>query len=264
MDSGEEEGSQGHQEPIRVPVELRYQLGERTEARLREMGARCVQEEALTDLYYDTEGFHLATQQAWLSRQDGQWRLILDQRASVSVCSTDKTGCPEQQGETRSGVPQAESEAGGDRAVEGALESPGNTPLSTLTGSSGLPGEQKIPTQFSSPPAAQYRELTASSPIIEHLARCLQIGLPEEGETMSVERFVELAGIQLYGSWTLARKLEYRLPGTCSLVVRKDYSASPSSHTAVLTMGADVLDIGRELEKMETLAAELDLQRRQT
>ncbi|KAJ8413775.1 hypothetical protein AAFF_G00063730 [Aldrovandia affinis] len=221
------------------------------------MGARCVEEVTLTDLYYDTESFQLAAQQTWLSRQGAQWRLILDQGPRPSV---DSLGL---QAETGSGAPQAETDAGGEAGAEGSAESLRDSRFPKPAGLSEAPGGQNILPQ-SPPPAPRYRELTASSSIVEHLARRLQVELPaeEEGESMSVERFVELAGIHNYGSWTVSKRLEYRLPGLCTLEVRRDYSSALRAHTAVLTMGADVLDIGRELERMESLAAELDLQPR--
>ncbi|XP_064210454.1 uncharacterized protein si:dkey-191c17.2 [Anguilla rostrata] len=265
---GEKEaGPQGALGPIRVSVELQYQLGERTETQLREMGARCVEESTLTDLYYDTESFQLAAQQTWLSRQASQWRLIQGQGPNSSVVTGDEAKHSEPRARVGSGASPVEMyairvavERGGKLAEvpEGLKDDPLPGPVE---GSEPL-GDQKILLQ--PPPVPQYCELTASSAIVEHLAHCLQVASTEEegGETMSVDRFVELAGIQNYGCWTVSRRLEYRLPGTCTLEVRKDYTGFPRAHIALLTMGANVLDIGRELEKMESLAAELDLQHR--
>uniref|UniRef100_A0A8C7SQJ3 CYTH domain-containing protein n=1 Tax=Oncorhynchus mykiss TaxID=8022 RepID=A0A8C7SQJ3_ONCMY len=72
--TGEEVGPQGS---IRVNVELQYKLGEKTEARLQEKGAWCIEEVTLREHYYDTESFHLASQQTWLSKQGSQWRMII-------------------------------------------------------------------------------------------------------------------------------------------------------------------------------------------
>uniref|UniRef100_A0A8C7D311 Uncharacterized protein n=1 Tax=Oncorhynchus kisutch TaxID=8019 RepID=A0A8C7D311_ONCKI len=56
---------------------LQYKLGEKTEARLQEKGARCIEEVTIREHYYDTESFHLASQQTWLSKQGSQWRMII-------------------------------------------------------------------------------------------------------------------------------------------------------------------------------------------
>uniref|UniRef100_A0A674B3G6 Uncharacterized protein n=1 Tax=Salmo trutta TaxID=8032 RepID=A0A674B3G6_SALTR len=56
---------------------LQYKLGEKTEARLQEKGAWCIKEVTIREHYYDTESFHLASQQTWLSKQGSQWRMII-------------------------------------------------------------------------------------------------------------------------------------------------------------------------------------------
>ncbi|KAI1900634.1 hypothetical protein AGOR_G00051940 [Albula goreensis] len=250
--------------PIRVSVELQYQLGERTETHLNEMGATCVGEVILTDMYYDTESFELAAQQTWLSRQGSQWRLILNQMPCPSVSCGDEVRLQRLQAEmliTDAGQGVGAGSGEGDMGVLDGLR---GTTFPKTARTSETREEQKVQPQFPST-APWYCELTANNAIVEHLARCLQVALTEEeGGTMSVEHFVELAGIQSYGNWTVSRRLEYRLPDTCTLEVRKDYSNTPYAHSAVLTMGADVLDIGHELEKMESLAAELELQPRPT
>lgn len=268
-DGEEETAPQGPRGPIRVLVGLQYQLGEKTEKHLREIGARCVEESTLTDLYYDTESFQLAAHQTWLSRQGGQWRLILDQGPNLSVTTGGEAKHSGPRVEPGSGASQEETYAGrvGEERGGEATMAPEGLADSLIPEDAGVsesPGGREILPQSPPPPAPHYCELTGSSAIVEHLAQCLQVAPTEEegGETMSVERFVDLAGIQNYGSWIVSRRLEYRLPSTCTLEVNKNYTGSPRAHVALLTMGADVLDIGRELEKMENVAAELDLQHR--
>ncbi|KAM9546097.1 thiamine-triphosphatase [Salvelinus alpinus] len=217
--TGEEEGPQGS---IRVNVELQYKLGEKTEARLQEKGAWSIEEVTIREHYYDTESFHLASQQTWLSKQGSQWRMIIGNNPYSS------NNMP----------PEPESQAAG----------------------SGCPS-----TSQPCPPAPQYRELTGHTPIIQHLAHCLGVPVREQescSSTEAMKAFLELAGIQSYGSWTSARRLEYKLPGDdCTLVVQKNHSVggSANNETALLSMRADILHIGYELEKMEKVAAELDL-----
>lgn len=48
---------------------------------------------------------------------------------------------------------------------------------------------------------------------------------PGCSNTVAMEAFLELAGLQRYSSWTRARRLEYKLPGgDCTLVVQRRHS----------------------------------------
>ncbi|XP_014026907.1 uncharacterized protein si:dkey-191c17.2 [Salmo salar] len=250
--TGEEEGPQGS---IRVNVEMQYKLGEKTEARLQEKGAWCIEEVTIREHYYDTESFHLASQQTWLSKQGSQWRMII---GNNPYSSNNMPPEPENQA-AGSGCP---STVWGEELCVDRDETEGpkgceDNPLS-------IPEIGQIQGQ-PCPPAPQYRELTGHTPIIQHLAHCLGVPVREQescSSTEAMKAFLELAGIQSYGSWTRARRLEYKLPGDdCTLEVQKNHSVggSANNETALLSMRADILHIGHELEKMEKVAAELDI-----
>ncbi|XP_066568604.1 uncharacterized protein LOC136758244 [Amia ocellicauda] len=293
MESEEE----GTRRPIRVAVDVRYRLGERSETRLQELGLHSARELTVEDVYYDNEDFQLAAQQTWLSTRDGQWRLIVGQGPHVDLNNTNKkeshgsrAGSVVSQGASCAPPPQV-SRAGGD--VRQPAESKGGGGAQSLEehegtlsaapgGSSGpLQEKRRVP---AAPPASDpqpapsnmahssscnpdvgpellHCELTTNRLIVELLAGCLQFPLTgEEQKNMTMEKFVELAGLQPYGSWTATKKLQYRLRDACTLVTEKDFAYSPARHTAVLSMQVDVLDIMSELGKIERIAMELELE----
>nr|XP_015222120.1 PREDICTED: uncharacterized protein LOC102689433 [Lepisosteus oculatus]XP_015222121.1 PREDICTED: uncharacterized protein LOC102689433 [Lepisosteus oculatus] len=279
-----ESGDGAVQARSRVTVELRHRMGERTESRLQDLGLRCAAEVTITEHYYDNQDFQLAAQQVWLSKQDGKWRLILgsqaDQRGSqggqegsehrrdhsADRTETSKVNNPQETGGKGTGIPE---ELGGtssfppkgcSRALREQHKIKSPSPSSDLQPAAVNPASSSSHHRDSEP-GPHYCELTADKQVIEHLAGSLQIALTEEQRRhLTVEKFLELAHIQQYGSHTAAGRRRYELRDTCTLTVETDNTCRPARRTAVLSMPADVLDIGRELEKMEKMAAELELE----
>ncbi|KAK6480918.1 hypothetical protein HHUSO_G17032 [Huso huso] len=246
---------------FRVNVELRYWLGEHSQARLRQLGALCVDEVTIKDQYYDDESFTLAANQVWLSKRNRHWHLILGQRAHFNQAygqaqQESQSSPPESAGnlKTNRAGGKADQEIKGDissKIREGQQKVSSSDHLTSGSVTSSAPG---LDTDLS------YCELTTDREIIERLAQCLQIALTaEERRNMTTEAFLKLAGIHHYGSWNVTKKITYKLGDTCGVVIERDES-SPPRQAAVLTMEADVLNIVSELEKMERIATELELE----
>lgn len=69
---------------LKTAVKMEYELGEQTEHRLKEMGARCVGETLDAEYYYDTDSFQLASTQTLLNQHNGQWGLILEEEQELN------------------------------------------------------------------------------------------------------------------------------------------------------------------------------------
>ncbi|KAK1155552.1 hypothetical protein AOXY_G26914 [Acipenser oxyrinchus oxyrinchus] len=248
---------------FRVNVELRYRLGEHSQARLRQLGALCVDEVTIKDQYYDDESFTLAANQVWLSKRNRHWHLILGQwecfnQAHGQAQRESQASPPESAGNLKTNWAggKADQEIKGDissktREGQQKMKVSSSDHLTSGSLTTSAPG---LDTDLS------YCELTADREIIERLAQCLQIALTaEERRNMTMEAFLKLAGIHHYGSWNVTKKITYKLGETCGVVIERDES-SPPRQAAVLTMEADVLNIISELEKMERIATELELE----
>ncbi|XP_041094427.1 uncharacterized protein si:dkey-191c17.2 [Polyodon spathula] len=249
--------------PFRVNVELRYWLGEHSQARLKQLGALCVDEVTIKDQYYDNESFTLAAKQVWLSQRNRRWHLILGQRAHFNRAQGQA------QRESQASPPESAGNLKTNRSDGKAdLEIKGDISSKTQEGEQ----QTKVSSSdrltcnsvTSSAPCLdadlRYCELTAHTEIIVHLAQCLQIALTaEERRNMTMEAFLKLAGIHHYGSWNVTKKISYKLGDTCAVIIERDESFPPKQ-AAVLTMEADVLNIVSELEKMERIAKELELE----
>ncbi|XP_017540079.1 uncharacterized protein si:dkey-191c17.2 [Pygocentrus nattereri] len=247
-------------EAIFVRVEMQCELGEKTGTKLMEMRAHCVEETTITECYYDTESFLLASTQTWLSQHDGHWRLILEQSPDHSEPNKTKRSEKDQDGNEMLDNPTPSARAGkqgnaeSKRAPTTQIKDPGET-------SSQSQSQVQDPCTlcaFSGRP--RYTELTDHISIIKQLAQSLSVSIiPREIQHLSIESFLETAKIQIYDSWIRSRKVKYSLPNACSLVVETNFNFPSAAPSAVLIMNADVLNISTELEKMDRLCTQLDL-----
>lgn len=227
-----DEGRRVPQGTMRVPVKMEYELGELTEERLREMGARCVGETLDIEYYYDTESFQLASTQTWLNQHDGQWGLILAQAQEDTNKSKDGDSSSQKKREKHT----AESE---NLTSESEVQS---TSTDDVAG------------------ASAYTELNDPRSIMMHITKCLQLPLTHsEVQKMTMKNFLRMAQIQIYDSWMRSSSVKYSVPGGFTLAFERNYRTSTEASSVFLSMNADVLNIRSELEKMERLHNELGL-----
>ncbi|XP_056320279.1 uncharacterized protein si:dkey-191c17.2 [Danio aesculapii] len=225
-------------ETMRVPVKTEYRLGEQTEQRLREIGARCVTETSDVEYYYDTSSFQLASTQTWLYQHNGQWGLMLGEERETNHTHSDNN----QKSET--GLSE------GNKSVS-ATSSPEERPETSAP---------KEMSKTSSDMSLRYTELKDTSAIMSHLSKCLQLPLTlNEMQNMTMKSFLNMAQIQMYDSWTRTSTVRYSLPGGFSLVVERNYRIPTETPSAFLMMNADGLSISSELEKMDRLRKNLGL-----
>ncbi|XP_030621073.1 uncharacterized protein LOC115804703 [Chanos chanos] len=272
--------------PIWVPIEMQYQLGERTEMKIKEAGAACIEETTVTEDYYDTEEFQLASRQTWLSKQNGQWRLILEQYddSKYNDAVTDrvfrredgpqKCGSENKTIEPRPAFTEKEDSMGGSQGaseIKGENKCIGSDVREPKDSQGQSEASCSTPQRLNESPSSslhsdrlRYVELITHGSIIKHLVQVLKVPLkPQHEQDMTMEDILEMAHIQMFGSWTVKKTLKYLLPGQCMLVMERNYTIPGSESTAVLSMNADVLNVSSELEKMDKIASELDLRHKQ-
>ncbi|KAL0186758.1 hypothetical protein M9458_018428, partial [Cirrhinus mrigala] len=226
---------------MRVPVKMEYELGEQTEHRLKEMGARCVGETLDVEYYYDTDSFQLASTQTWLNQHNGQWGLILAEEQQLNhaqsyhIKKLEAGHYEEKKTKILNSSHEEKSETGADfECPEKAMS--------------------KSQVQRTLDTSLAYTELSDPCSIMLHLTKCLQLPLTHNDlQSMTMKNFLNMARIQMHDSWTRTSTVKYFLPGGFSLVVEKNYRIPTESSSAFLMMNADVLSISSELEKMDQL-----------
>ncbi|XP_016304072.1 uncharacterized protein LOC107659582 [Sinocyclocheilus anshuiensis] len=231
------------EDSMRVPVKMENELGEQTEHRLKEMGARCEGETLEVEYYYDTDSFQLASTQTWLNQHNGQWGLILAEEQELNHTQSYNTKKLE----------TGHSEEKRSKILNSSHDEKSETGAAFGETSNECP-EKVLDTSLT------YTELSEPCSIMLHLSKCLQLPLTHtEMKSMTMKNFLNSARIQMYDSWTSTSTVKYSLPGGFSLVVERNYSIPTETATAFLMMNADVLSIISELEKMDQLCKELGL-----
>ncbi|KTF76251.1 hypothetical protein cypCar_00026170 [Cyprinus carpio] len=239
---------------MRVPVKMEYELGEQTEHRLKEMGARCVGETLDVEYYYDTDSFQLASTQTWLNQHNGQWGLILAEEQELNHTLSHDTN----------NLEVGHSEEKESKILNSSLKEQSETSVAFKETSSNESPEKVMSKsqvqRTSSDTSLTYTELNDPCSIMLHLSKCLQLPLTHsEMQSMTMQNFLNMAQIQMYDSWTRTSTIKYSLPGGFSLVVERNYRIPTETPPAFLMMNADVLSISSELEKMDRLCKELGL-----
>ncbi|XP_058641395.1 uncharacterized protein si:dkey-191c17.2 [Onychostoma macrolepis] len=242
------------EDSMQVPVKMEYELGEQTEHRLKEMGARCVGETLDVEYYYDTDSFQLASTQTWLNQHNGQWGLILAEEQQLNHAQSYHTKKLE----------AGHSEEKKSKILHSSHEEKSETGAAFGETSSDECSEKVMSKsqvqRTSSDTSLTYTELSDPCSIMLHLSKCLQLPLTlTEMKSMTMKNFLNLAQIQMYDSWTRSSTVKYSLPVGFSLVVERNYRIPTKTDSAFLMMNADVLSISSELEKMDRLCKELGL-----
>ncbi|RXN18370.1 hypothetical protein ROHU_026216 [Labeo rohita] len=238
---------------MRVPVKMEYELGEQTEHRLKEMGARCVGETLDVEYYYDTDSFQLASTQTWLNQHNGQWGLILAEEQELNHAQSYHTKKLEagHSEEKKSKILNSSHEEKSETGADFRKTSNNECPEKVMS---------KSQVQRTLDMSLAYTELSDPCSIMLHLSKCLQLPLTHnETQSMTMKDFLNMARIQMYDSWTRTSTVKYSLPGGCSLEMEKNYRIPTETPSAFLMMNADVLSISSELEKMDRLRKELGL-----
>ncbi|XP_049341851.1 LOW QUALITY PROTEIN: uncharacterized protein si:dkey-191c17.2 [Astyanax mexicanus] len=236
---------------VRVPVEMQCEFGQNTETKLKQIKAHCVENTTITEHYYDTDNFLLASTQTWLTQQDGHWRLILEQRQNESEKNSN-TGDEDKIRENQSPSERSDKTQQKERVLE--LQNEGLPEASSQTVLS--PAEDSCSSVVWTEPV--YTALTDPSSIITQLSQ----SLPEtqtQTQNLTIQSFLEAAKIQIYHRQIRSRTVRYSLNSRCSLVVKTIFNSPEAASSAVLTLNADVLNINTELEKMDRMCTQLDL-----
>ncbi|XP_051949818.1 uncharacterized protein si:dkey-191c17.2 [Xyrauchen texanus] len=260
------------QDTMRDPVKMEYELGEKTEKRLKEMGAHCVEETLDVEYFYDTESFQLASTQTWMNQRNDQWGLILAEGQDFNHNQSEETGKYEEDFElfrqskekiskTFDPSPAERSETGPTFVAKEGNESPDSYKRSTVE-SEILMSKSQVQSTFSyiMQTGPIYTELNDPCSIMMHLSKCLHVPLNHsEIQNMSMENFLNMAQVQIYDSRIMTRTMKYSLPGGFLLDVERNHRIPTVISSAYLMMDADVLNISSELERMERLHKELGL-----
>ncbi|KAK2898754.1 hypothetical protein Q8A67_010172 [Cirrhinus molitorella] len=227
------------EDTMRVPVKMEFELGEKTEHRLKEMGARCLGETLDVEYYYDTDSFQLASTQTWLNQHNGQWGLILAEEQELNHAQSydTKTLEAEHSEEKKIKILNSSHEEKSETGATFRKSSSNECPEKVMS---------KSQVQRMSDMSLIYTELSDPCSIMLHLSKCLQIPLTHnEIQSMTIKNFLNMARIQMYDSWTRTSTVKYSLPGGFSLVVERNYRIPTETPSAFLMMNADVLSISK-------------------
>lgn len=239
---------------------MEYELGDLTEERLKEMGARCVGETFDMEYYYDTESFQLASTQTWLNQHEGQWGLILEQAQDITSTLSRETkmstlafASEKQKSNMADPSPVERFEA--DSAF---IDKPGIHPQNDERFTAESENFTSKSTVTSA--ASAYTELNDPRSIMMLITKRLRLPLTRaEVQKMTMTNFLRVAQIQIYDSWTRSRSVKYTLPGGFTLALERNYRTPTVASSVFLSMDADVLNISSELDRMDRLHKSLGL-----
>ncbi|XP_070614658.1 uncharacterized protein [Erythrolamprus reginae] len=247
---------------LKVQLKQTFWLTEDSMAKLLAVGAKCVGAVTQQNDYYDTAVDDLAMAGLWLSRRDQEWFLIVESQ---------------EEGAQK----QLEEEQTKEEAANMVLD-PWESLLQDRTDNVRRdeapvlrePAEEKTeeteavlriqPQQLDSkavetePPKliSIFTELVGESEISAYLAAHLRLDWnAEEQENITMEDFLEKAGIQHYASHRIVNQTTYRLSDRYTVTVQREEWSLRESATVVLE--ADVFNVCEGWEDMERLAAYL-------
>nr|XP_005987419.1 PREDICTED: uncharacterized protein LOC102348188 [Latimeria chalumnae] len=253
----------------RVKLEQRYWLGEKSEAKLQQLGATCVDNIIEDDHFYDTDTCELALNQIWLSQRKKQWHLIFKEHESdmgqlqstANNPQTNVINTSHSQNTLLTNTRNVRSRTPDiDKSWIGKLMGLHDFPQNPRTNQQDeIQWLDANKANFDFNPKLAYYELTTEREIIAHLAQRLHIALStEEERDMTVEMFLQLARIQHYASWYTTKRTTYKLQDTYTIVMEMDKETA--KNIAVVTMDADIENIISEFGRMEKRAKELELE----
>ncbi|KAG8447477.1 hypothetical protein GDO86_014826 [Hymenochirus boettgeri] len=216
----------------KVKIQQMYWVKDTSEERMQQVGAVCLAMEVNQIECYDTDTYHLAMNWTWLSKSNGQWRLIVDQ-------SGNETADVKQNG---SNVKHRDNKTGKNN----------NNALKYV-------GDHQKPSKNnddSRKDLACY-ELVDEREIIENLSRIVNTA-HGTNNMAALDDFVERHGIQRYTSFQNTKRATYKLRDGFTAVLTLDEASSRK--VAVIYLDVEIENVSRGFQRMEDLAMELDLQ----
>ncbi|XP_043914282.1 uncharacterized protein LOC122790751 [Protopterus annectens] len=269
---------------LTVKVEQKYLLGVDTKTKLQQLGAICVDKIIEKDHYYDTDTYALALNQIWLRQRNAQWYLIVCDMRSTKKGTQESLRDNKHVSKEDCAIPVEELGFSGRKSglnhgfVDAkhqheyisriSTKKMGVSQNSTSDESSELqPDKSRQTKQLKTKgnsnkegPNVQYhsgyKELCTVEEIISYLAEFLHIALTADEEaTMTMEAFMQLAGIRHYASWHAIKRITYKLQGIYTIITEMDELAA--KEMATISMDASITHIGRDFDQMGKLAAEL-------
>ncbi|XP_025019141.1 uncharacterized protein LOC112540077 [Python bivittatus] len=231
-----------------VQLKQKFWVTEDSKAKLMMVGAKYLDTVTHIDHYYDTASDELAMAGLWLSQRNQQWSLIVEsqkeetqENTAYSVPDTWETSC---QNLTKN-VQHDTAIVYKDPAQLEYLNNDQQPDLKTAD----REGEC---TKSSS----TYTELVGESEIITYLLAHLHIDLKtNERENMTMEDFLQKAGIQHYASNHIINQTTYLLSNKYTILIQREESSLKESATVLLDV--DIFNICKGLEDIETLATYL-------
>ncbi|XP_058015673.1 uncharacterized protein LOC131186268 [Ahaetulla prasina] len=252
------EARQGFLPRLKVQLKKTFWVTEGSMAKLLMAGAKCAEAVTQKNHYYDTASDDLAMAGLWLSRRDEEWFLIVESQeggTQEKLEEKDAHPAPPDPRETLS--PKMTNDVPRDNAL--ACRKPSKEKIeeaedlleTQLQQLDSKAAKSEGPT-FSS----TFTELVGKSEITAYLAAHLRLGLnTEEGESTTMEGFLQEVGIRHYASNHVVNQATYLLSDRYTVVVQREEGSLRESATVVLEV--DAFSVCKGLEEIERLAAYL-------
>ncbi|XP_061460509.1 uncharacterized protein LOC133374004 [Rhineura floridana] len=234
-----------------VQLQQKYWVTEDSKAKLLMVGAKCLDIVSHRERYYDTTSDDLAMAQLWLSQKNQQWCLILEPQEQVVKDNTANPGpevwelsCQNKTENGQAANPALYKSAQEKRQIQ-------FEPNDQNDHQHDLNKMER--TYVCATSSSAYNELVGEREIITHLADFLHIDLkPEEEGNITMEDFLQKAGIQQYASNHIVNQTTYMLCNQYMIIIQRDESSLKESATVLLDV--DILNICRGFEEIEKLA----------
>ncbi|XP_053137798.1 uncharacterized protein LOC128338823 [Hemicordylus capensis] len=238
----------------KVQLQQEYWVTGGSKAKLMQVGAKCMDSIIHREHYYDTASDELATAQLWLSQRNQQWGLIVGSQEQAA------------REYTASSVPKICTLPCQDRTENAQSVSPAVDQEKKRTQSESLDNQQFHHHALEKADEASacarssptYTELVGEQEIITHLADFLHMDLTSQGRNMTIEDFLQQAGIQHYASSQTVHQTTYALCNQYTIIIQRDESSLKES--AIVLLDVDILSICKGFEEIEKLANYLEFE----
>ncbi|KAM4664109.1 uncharacterized protein O3C94_012283 isoform 1-T2 [Discoglossus pictus] len=207
-----------------VTIQQMYWLTDTIEETLLQIGAICTDKVLEHVNYYDTEMYDLAINEMWLSKTGRDWQLIVDRSRREKTLEMNHLKIKENQKHSYQGASKTDE-------------------------------KDKTEPDGASRHASTCFELVSEREIIDYLSRVLHTGV--DVKDVPMEDFLQLAGIQHYASFDIARRVTYKLRDGYTIVIT--LAETNLKKAAEISLEVDIGNVTRGFQRIEDLANELKL-----
>nr|XP_020656629.1 uncharacterized protein LOC110082967 isoform X2 [Pogona vitticeps] len=229
-----------------VQLHQKYWVTEDSKVKLLTVGAKCLDIVTEREHYYDTDLDELATAQLWLSKRNQQWSLILESQKQPAeenpASSAPEIREPLYESRTENTAIYRSSQE--RKAPEMLCVNDQNNQQQDLN--------EEDTANASAISSSTYAELVEEREIITYLADFLHIDLKTKKGSVTMEDFLQKAGIQHYASNHTVHRAKYKLANRYTIIIQRDEISL--EETATILLDVDISNICKGFEEIEKLA----------